>query len=415
MLKILEKLYVIFCLCYFAGGLLPTDVAEGQPTPALDQASVKVQLIIFPILSILLLIYLRKVVQAIRRSSWLIALVSLALASVAWSTHPMFTLRRAVILVATTMFGFYLACRYEPEEQMTLFGWAVVMEVLASFVLIVFFPSFGISHGGHWGDWRGMFGHKNVLGRFMAFGVLLIIFGKPKGIPGWVRVPCLAGALIALMESGSATAQIALAAVVGFYPLLQTVRVPQKKTLPLWAALLPLLLPIAAVLIVNYATILELFGRNATLTGRTYLWAIISAAIRKRPWLGYGYSAFWAHNSLERAALASLVGWDAPSAHNAYLDASLDLGRIGLAILLVGYIIAARRGIQMFQVRGLAASSWSLVFLLFFAACNFTESNMLQARAFLWLPYVATYVTLTNFTSKGPQKSADFHISDRAA
>jgi exopolysaccharide production protein ExoQ len=401
---------VIFSLCYFAAGLIPTNAAEGQPTPVLDHASVMVQLVIFPVLSVLLLIHWRELAQAIRRSGWLIALISMALASVTWSTHPMFTLRRAVILLGTTMFALYLASCHDSEEQMNLFGWAVVLEVLASIVVIVLFPKFGISHGGHWGDWRGMFSHKNVLGRFMAFGVLLLLFGKPKGIPVWLRVSCLTGAFIMLVESGSATSQIALAAVLSIYPVLQTVRIRQKKTLPLWAALLPLLSPVAVILIVNYSTILEFFGRNATLTGRTFLWAVISAAIAKRPWLGYGYSAFWAHNSLEKAALASLVGWEAPSAHNAYLDASLDLGRIGLAVLLTGYAVTVGRGIKRFQAGGLGAPAWPLMYLLFFAACNFTESNMLQARAFLWLPYVATYITLARFPSNAPGEMTESQV-----
>ena len=299
MLRTPEKIFVILSLCYFAGGLIPSSAAEGQPTPALDQASVVVQLVLFPVLSILLLIHARSVLLGIRRSGWILALVCMAVASVAWSTHPMFSLRRAVILAATTLFGLYLASCHEPEDQINLFGWAVVLEVVASFLVVLLFPKFGISHGGHWGDWKGMFGHKNVLGRFMSFGVVLFVFGKPKGIPGWLRISSLVGALLMLVKSGSATPQIALAAVITIYPVLQTIRVRQKRSLPLWAALLPFLLAVASIVIVNHAIILEFFGRSASLTGRTLLWAVISTAIGRRPWLGYGYSAFWAHTPLE--------------------------------------------------------------------------------------------------------------------
>jgi O-antigen ligase len=77
-------------------------------------------------------------------------------------------------------------------------------------------------------------------------------------------------------------------------------------------------------------------GRDPTLTDRTKIWAAV-LSIHTNPLIGTGYESFWLGPRLERIwPLAGHVN----EAHNGYLDIYLNLGGIGLALLLM-FVIAS--------------------------------------------------------------------------
>ena len=84
-------------------------------------------------------------------------------------------------------------------------------------------------------------------------------------------------------------------------------------------------------------------GRNLTLTGRTGVWAIVIEKIMARPLLGYGYGAFW---TTEGEAVQQYVGtWAPHHAHDGYLNVCLDLGVVGISMILVVILAGWWRGI----------------------------------------------------------------------
>jgi len=93
------------------------------------------------------------------------------------------------------------------------------------------------------------------------------------------------------------------------------------------------------------ATVTGLVGEDATLTGRTDIWALSVEAIGDRPLLGHGYEAFWQRSDTAERIRAR-EGWDVPSAHNGLLDVGLDLGVVGmlLAALVLGSVVV--QGVQ---------------------------------------------------------------------
>ncbi len=128
----------------------------------------------------------------------------------------------------------------------------------------------------------------------MAFGILLLFFTRPAGIPTWLRNATIAGAALLLLFSGSATPLVATTVFLVAFPLLHVARIKTKRTLPLWVPLLPFFICLALVVVTGSALILEAVGRTSrTLTGRTPLWAAVVDASQVRPWLGYGYAIFW--------------------------------------------------------------------------------------------------------------------------
>jgi exopolysaccharide production protein ExoQ len=82
-------------------------------------------------------------------------------------------------------------------------------------------------------------------------------------------------------------------------------------------------------------------GRDPTLTTRTFIWKTL-LNMQTNPFVGTGYESFWLGPRLQSV-------WRGPSgriaeAHNGYLEVYLNLGLIGL-ILLVGFLISSYRTI----------------------------------------------------------------------
>ena len=60
-------------------------------------------------------------------------------------------------------------------------------------------------------------------------------------------------------------------------------------------------------------------GRNATLTGRTEIWASLLPDVMRQPFLGYGFGSFW--------TMTRRAGHDIGEAHSGYLE---DVPRFGI-------------------------------------------------------------------------------------
>jgi exopolysaccharide production protein ExoQ len=406
MLKTFEKFYAVIGLLFLAGGLIPSDITQGEQSPAYAHALIIGQLCVFAILAILASVHWRKMLPGVRSALWPMILISMAIASTAWSLDPMFTLRRAIILLASTIFAVYLASRFEWDEQFDIFALTTVLAVLGSYLLVVFFPNYGISHDLHWGNWKGLFPHKNVMGLYMGFGILLLCFAKPRGVPKWLRIATVIGAGVLLIFSGSITALVATLFCFAAYPLVRLLTVKRKNTLPLWIPILPLFVLVGLFVMLNSDGILALLGRDSTLTGRAQLWAVARNAIREYPIFGHGYSAFWHMATFESTGVEIAA---TTHAHDGYLDLCLDLGFVGLFLFAVSFFTMAKRAFALLREESIDASKWPVIFLLFFSAYNVTESCILRPHTFLWVPYVSVYVFLALTEAKQP--SAEYEAA----
>jgi exopolysaccharide production protein ExoQ len=88
--------------------------------------------------------------------------------------------------------------------------------------------------------------------------------------------------------------------------------------------------------------LLELFGKNATLTGRTELWQYAFGIIPDHPFLGVGFQAFWVQEMPQAEALWArffMPGRSGFHFHSTFVEFTVELGLIGAAIL--AYLLAA--------------------------------------------------------------------------
>jgi O-antigen ligase len=78
----------------------------------------------------------------------------------------------------------------------------------------------------------------------------------------------------------------------------------------------------------------QLVGRNRTLTDRTLVWQdCLSVPIN--PIIGVGFESFWMGERQEMMNARWRGAWSPNEAHNGYLETYLNIGLIGLFLLLV--------------------------------------------------------------------------------
>ena len=392
----IEKIYVVLSMLFLGSGLIPRTADEGDTVAQILQgpADKYGQLVVYALLVPLLLFNWKRIAHGLRHSGWIVALCGLVLASALWSFNWRFTAQRGLLLTAMTLFGIYIATCFDWDEQLNLFGWLSVVAVFGSAFMAVFVPTYGLSHDLHQGAVKGLFSHKNMLGRQMAFAVLTMWLARPKSIPGWLRVATVAGGLLLLALSNAITALLSFLLCVAIYPVIYLVRLRRRNTLPLWIPLVPLFAMVLFGVYANYGTILQAAGRSATLTGRTAIWHATESAIANRLWLGYGHDVFWNRWNMDLAKVNYMLGFRPPHAHNGYLDILLSIGVIGLLVFLAGFVAAFLRAVRLFKADDINGARWPLLILIFIAAFNMGESSMFRQFSFLWIPYVSIYVSL---------------------
>jgi exopolysaccharide production protein ExoQ len=81
--------------------------------------------------------------------------------------------------------------------------------------------------------------------------------------------------------------------------------------------------------------ILEMMGKDPTLTGRTEIWPYVIDAISQRPMLGWGFSGFWSPDNPAAVEINDATRLNLPDAQNGLLQMLVDVGIVGTSIFFV--------------------------------------------------------------------------------
>jgi exopolysaccharide production protein ExoQ len=386
-----ERAFVIFAVLAFSGSL--SGVLLRGPTGLEgvgDKLRVATLLPIFLVAIGILLARWSSSLRAAVRNPSVILLLALAGTSYLWSEAPRLTLWRAGILFGTSAFGVYLAVRFSLKELLRLLAVAFGIIAVSSLLYALFLPWYGVSAFSR-GAWQGIYSQKNTLGLYAALGsVVFALVAWDRGRGRWVAAlgAGLCGVLVLL--SHSSTALVLVLAVLPLLPLSEVMRRRSSFVVALAPLAMVLLGGVAMWALENKGTILGWLGRDPTLSGRTGLWTVLLEAVGRRPWLGYGYSAFWVGWGGESAEVWSAVGWDSPHAHNGFLDVALQLGAIGVLTFIAGLALAVVQALRALWRSDSADGIWPIAFLVFLLLFNLTESTLLRHDSLIWALYVAT-------------------------
>ena len=120
-----------------------------------------------------------------------------------------------------------------------------------------------------------------------------------------------------------------------------------------------------------YANVLDLLGRDASLTDRTEIWQDLFA-VDINPVIGAGFESFWLGPRLD--ALWKKWWWHPNQAHNGYIETYLNLGWLGVFIL-TGVLIATFRKCRLELLRNVDFGRFRLGVLLAILTYNYTEAS----------------------------------------
>lgn len=305
-------------------------------------------------------------------------------ASTLWSVNPPVTLHKVAVLCCFGVAAYGLA------RQLSLFALTMTFSaVCLGYILLGVFAEIVLGNfTPHKGDYRFVGTcHPNTLavyGTFLCLTATIYISIKPKLTP--LMIAFFAVGFITLLATKSRTT------LAGFVFAVVAVRFltlrPHMRVFASSVAGLALVAGIAF-LVLSRSNVRAAMadsmamGRTedvSSLTGRLPLWEELIISIKERPFVGYGYLAFWEKEKIDY--LSALLGWEIPHGHNMYLDVLLDGGAIGLTLFMsmfvVPLIIAFHRCI-LYHDRQVA-----IVFgLLFFALVHGFAESLFKLPTFL--------------------------------
>jgi exopolysaccharide production protein ExoQ len=238
--------------------------------------------------------------------------------------------------------------------------------------------------------YTGYFTSKNLLGECAAITVLLSLYEMLH--PGIRRVFAVVVAVIAIwlvLASDSKTAfGLALMA-----PVLAGITLIAAKLTRLSPAVFLVSIPILYFVVSTVSN----FGMNriayiltgdSSFTGRTIIWDFARYKIEQRPLFGWGYQSFWLIGP-DAPSVVEAPGWVKmmPNAHNGYYDTMLELGYVGLALLL-SFIITTFHAVARVADRDRARGWILLSVALYVILHNFLESLWMRGFDFLWVVFL---------------------------
>ncbi|KLK93402.1 hypothetical protein AA309_08710 [Microvirga vignae] len=414
--RLVEKIYAVTALFFMTGSLIaimsPDELAvgvDGAGSPHYRMLGLAIGGVAF------LLLAMRP--KALLRY-WIVFIpVLVAVASISWSVSPGVAFRRCGSLIITTVFAIWLGERFTTRTIMNLLLGAMALVCISSYVSIFAFPNFGIHNPtntinpSHFGAWRGMLGHKNDFGRMLAlastiFLVAFLIRQKWRWVylTGWLS----AIALIGGSHSGQAVV-LAILPAIGLIMLLWLRGMPLQFRSLVIIVTLPIGLFVSLISNVIVTEVLNILGKDPTLTGRSDIWSAALSSLGNNIFLGGGYGTGW---EMIAAGVFMRMGGTMTHAHNGYLDLLLDVGVFGLSITLAFYaILVFKLRRILLSPKQTEAVALGLVVLIFIISGNWVASFLLQYNSIYWVLPVLLYVKLTQIETAASQQVLPVQIN----
>jgi O-antigen ligase len=324
----------------------------------------------------LMLTSIRQTLRMALKQKAILAFAVLGFLSTLWSQDPSLTFRRATLLFLTFAFAWFFATYYSPADQMRLLLAAGVIVALASIAMALLLPQFGISK---YGEWKGVFAHKNHLGLGMFFLFSALPFcniSSGRRLLTLALQAVLPVGLILLSQSKTSLILVALLiAVRAFGPYITSRR---KEQLPfaLFLAICGIALTVLGITF-GREIILPLLGKEPTLTGRTEHWAVLAPFALKHLWLGYGYSAFWTGTG-DSLQVMNIIGAGMKGSDSGFVDMMLQFGLVGLSLMFIVFLTCARDFVRLFRRDSMPlVAYWYVGLIVATLVGSFTETLFL--------------------------------------
>ncbi len=338
----------------------------------------------------------KRLLDASWRTPLLLCLILMCLVSMAWSIDPSTTLRRFIAMFMTSACAYGMAARFSWRRLTEIFAITFVVLAIASIIMIVLIPDKGRMTDLFPGAWRGVYEEKNSLGAVMAIGFVASVAAalhNPSRWRWWAGAALVMAFLVVMSTSKTALLSLMIGLSV-IAALWIARRGPIMAVLVSWATATGLI-GLAGIILMAPTLLFSLLGKDATLTGRTFIWDGIMRQIHTRPDTGFGYGVVWTIEDrwAPLAKIVAVAGFRPYHAHSSWLEVWLALGIGGLVLWACVFAEAWLKGLWR-AIKG-DGGYFALPFLAMFSIESLTESMTLAWNDLRWCLVVLVIVKLS--------------------
>ena len=366
----------------------PQDYLEGSP---LDRN-------VFILLIFLgLLVLVRRRVEwgkFIDSNRWFFAFFVYGAVSVIWSDYPFVSFKRLMKELGCVVMVLIILTESKPVQAFrAVLARFTYLAVLLSVVFIKYFPETGRYYN-RW-TWEYAYGgitqSKNELGIILFVCGLLLIWEvmQIRAAGGFrtdkqdliSRIALLSMMVWLMGKAQSSTSTVSL--ILGGGVLL-LMRLPSARRQVEYLGIYCLSIFVLTLFLYSvpgvFDSVVGIFGRDTTLTGRTDMWNdLLKEPVN--PIIGTGYQSFWLGPGAER--MWERYYFRPTQAHNGYLETYLNGGLVGLCLLLA-LIISTGRHVKEEVLLGDPFGMLLLSFLATIVLYNLSEASF-GGFNILWL------------------------------
>lgn len=274
-----------------------------------------------------------------------------------------------------------------------------------SVLFIKYYPEMGRAYTSHLGQpmFTGVAGQKNGLGVIcLLSGIYFswnLLFNRREGVESTSRLHFSIYLIILPMiawlfyMANSATSLVCLIIAICLFLMGRRPVVARKPLRILTIGIAFIALYSALELLFDISgTIIDMLGRRPDLTTRVPMWEDLLSMV-KNPIVGFGYESFWLG---ARQKIIEEKWGIAISAHNGYLEMYLNLGLIGL-FMLVGWFLSGLRKVARHLVIDYAAAMLRLSFIVVLAFYSWTEATF-YGVSIMWVIFMLATIDVPGNT-----------------
>jgi exopolysaccharide production protein ExoQ len=368
----------------------PADTSEGSPAD--------LYFFIFLIISGSFILFKRKLNWSliIRNNVWVTLLFLYCGISIIWSDVPRASLNAWIKVMVFPMMALIIITEKNPLESLkTVFKRTTYVLIPLSIVLIKYYPAYGRSYSPFTGVpfYGGVTTYKNglgvlcmITGLFFAWDIINMFRDKTARLsktPLLINIALIGMIIWLLIMASSATAIASFIVGVGILIALELTIIKSNLKYLSVIIFVVLFLALLSFSFGIFEGLVSSLGRDTTLTGRTVIWERV-LGMGSNPIIGTGYSSFWLG---ERGEFLLDLNWQRlTQAHNGYIEVYLNLGLIGLGLLVL-MIIKTYKNSENTLLTDFQYGKLQLMYITVFLLTNITEATF-GIKSTSWFMFV---------------------------
>lgn len=334
--------------------------------------------------------------EVVRNNVWLTIFIFYCLLAVLWSDFPFVSLKRWIKVIGHPIMALIVLTEPNKEEALTcLIKRCAYIILPVSLLFIKYYPELGRGFD----SWTGLAvntgitADKNLLGLdcliigYFLIWHLLRVRKWPKGtarsreLALCILLLSMNFWLLSVSNSKTPTVSLTVGVIIMLFAGLSWV---SKQFIGGYLFAAGMLILVSEWMFSVYERFLVLLGRNPTLTDRTLLWEDL-LNVEINPLVGAGFESFWLGDRLRH--MWNLWAFHPNQAHNGYLETYLNLGIIGLVLMLAVFVSNYRKACREILVN-LDWGRFRLGFIVALVIYNWTEAAFKATHPLFFMLYL---------------------------